>query len=35
MAESVNAALRQRPEQGKPRAGGPRVFGFEPGSSFQ
>ncbi|MFW6724874.1 recombinase family protein [Streptomyces sp. MAR4 CNY-716] len=35
MAERVNDALRQRREQGKPHAGGPRVFGFEEGSNFQ
>ncbi|GGR22504.1 recombinase family protein [Streptomyces netropsis] len=35
MAERVNNSLLQRREQGKPHAGGPRVFGFEPGSTFQ
>ncbi|MFP1628945.1 recombinase family protein [Streptomyces sp. 5K101] len=35
MGERVNAALLQRREKGKPHAGGPRVFGFEPGSNFQ
>ncbi|MEV0414011.1 recombinase family protein [Streptomyces sp. NPDC050448] len=35
MAERINAALLQRRENGKPHAGGARVFGFEPGSNFQ
>ncbi|MGW1881281.1 recombinase family protein [Streptomyces sp. NPDC001970] len=35
MSERVNSSLLQRREKGKPHAGGPRVFGFEPGSNFQ
>ncbi|GGO56281.1 serine recombinase [Streptomyces daqingensis] len=35
MSERINSSLRQRREKGKPHAGGPRVFGFEPGSNFQ
>ncbi|MGK4582563.1 recombinase family protein [Kitasatospora sp. HPMI-4] len=35
MSERINAALLQRREKGKPHAGGPRVFGFEPDSGFQ
>ncbi|WP_260338074.1 recombinase family protein [Streptomyces sp. Ag109_G2-6] len=35
MSERVNSSLLQRREKGKPHAGGPRVFGFEPGSHFQ
>ncbi|MYW03868.1 recombinase family protein [Streptomyces sp. SID3343] len=35
MSERVNASLLQRREKGQPHAGGPRVFGFEPGSAFQ
>lgn len=35
MSERVNNSLLQRREMGKPHAGGPRVFGFEPGSDFQ
>ncbi|NXY95985.1 recombinase family protein [Streptomyces sp. BR123] len=35
MSERVNSSLLQRRERGKPHAGGPRVFGFEPGSNFQ
>ncbi|MFC4888059.1 recombinase family protein [Streptomyces beijiangensis] len=35
MSERINSSLLQRREKGKPHAGGPRVFGFEPGSNFQ
>ncbi|WP_395294734.1 recombinase family protein [Kitasatospora hibisci] len=35
MSERINSALLQRREKGKPHAGGPRVFGFEPDSGFQ
>ncbi|MEJ8659032.1 recombinase family protein [Streptomyces sp. MS1.AVA.4] len=33
MSERVNSSLLHRREKGKPHAGGPRVFGFEPGSN--
>lgn len=35
MAERIDMTLVQRREAGKPHAGGPRVFGFEPDSGFQ
>ncbi|MFJ3711276.1 recombinase family protein [Streptomyces sp. NPDC090053] len=35
MSERVNRSLLQRREKGKPHAGGPRVFGFDPDSNFQ
>ncbi|MEC4017020.1 recombinase family protein [Streptomyces sp. H27-D2] len=35
MSERINSSLLQRREKGKPHAGGPRVFGFEPGSNFR
>lgn len=35
MSERINSSLLQRREKGRPHAGGPRVFGFDPDSGFQ
>lgn len=35
MSERINSSLLQRREKGKPHAGGPRIFGFDPDSGFQ